>query len=210
MIHHKKQFIFLHAPRCAGKSVELAIWNQEPAWHSADHRLPSEYITTYGRETWDSYFKFAFARNPWDRMVSRYRVLIQRGNRITEDFNDWLKNTPQMLINVVPQYHWFYYQDQPIDFIGKIENIESDWNYIVKRLALVELFPENYITSKPTRIPLKLPYVNLTKTAGKQKKRFHYTKYYNEESIEIVRERYKLDIEAFGYQFGNRKILRYA
>lgn len=207
MIHHEKQFIFLHAPRCAGKSVELAIWNQEPARRSADHRFPSDYIISYGRETWDSYFKFAFARNPWDRMVSRYKVLHQRRNRISDDFNHWLKNTPQMEINVVPQYHWFYYLDKPIDFIGKIENIESDWKYIVKRLALVEPFPKNYVTSKPTRIPLALPHVNATRITGKHKKRFHYTKYYNEESIEIVRERYKLDIEAFGYTFGNRKKL---
>ena len=67
-----------------------------------------------------------------------------------------------------------------IDFIGRFESVYSDFNFICEKLA----------------ISLKLPHQN--KTWNKS----NYTEYYNDETRQIVAEKYAKDIEYFGYKFG--------
>ena len=49
---------------------------------------------------------------------------------------------------------------------------------------------------------IDLPEITLPRLkSGFRKKSFHYTEYYDDESIEIVAERHKNDIRLFGYKF---------
>lgn len=175
MISHELQCIFLHPNKCGGKSIEKAIWNVEAQSRSADHRKPLDYINEYGQETWNKYFKFGFSRNPWDRLVSVYhgRIQLVKRKSIEPTFDLWLKSGN---INVHPQIDWL---TEDLDFIGRFENYEQDFEIVKSKLKL----------------KVELPHLN----ASKHK---HYTKYYNSETKELVYNLFKDDIIAFGYEFG--------
>jgi hypothetical protein len=67
-----------------------------------------------------------------------------------------------------------------MDFIGKFENLQKDFDYVMNRLNLPQqkLTHENCTLHKP------------------------YRDYYDDETEEVVAERYKDDINCFGYEFG--------
>ena len=67
-----------------------------------------------------------------------------------------------------------------VDVILRMETLQNDWD---------QLFPQLGI-----RDPLKLPLVNSSKHKD-------YRTYYSSEDIAFVREHWKEDIEAFGYNF---------
>ena len=67
-----------------------------------------------------------------------------------------------------------------VDFVGKLENYQSDFNRICDRLKISRI---------------KLPHVN-------QSKHKNYTKYYNNDTRKMIAEHYAEDIEYFGYDFG--------
>jgi len=71
----------------------------------------------------------------------------------------------------------------PMDFIGKVENIEEDYNKLVKLL-----------NSPISKTPLYKKNVS---------KHDHYTTYYDKDMIQIVNKLFEKDIETFKYKFEN-------
>jgi len=71
MILHDKKILFVHIPRTGGVSVERHFdWEGGVGWKDsnlAQHLTLEEYSWSYDL---NNYFKFAFVRNPWDRLVS--------------------------------------------------------------------------------------------------------------------------------------------
>ena len=65
-----------------------------------------------------------------------------------------------------------------VDFIGRIENIDTDWSIIAEKIGINK----------------KLPYRNVSNSGD-------YKKYYNNETKSLVAKRYKKDIDFFGYKF---------
>jgi len=185
--------VFVHIPKVAGTSIRNGVFN-------GDYEGP---IFENIPKDWDRYFKFTFVRNPYDRMVSAWKMFTQ-GMEKTKwaynkqpplkdtDFVDFLKIAIDDSIDyhlrdsvksvlrhhTLPQVHP-YHCFRELDFIGKFENLESDFSIVAKKIGL-----KNY----------KLNHLNKTK-------RIHYKEYYNDESFHLVSNNYKEDIERFEYNF---------
>jgi len=93
MISNNKKFIFVHAPKTGGSSIEKCL-NKfleekiiiegkntkvrgkltnplENSYNSLKHATCTELIKQYG-DRFDKFYKFSVIRNPWDRLLSLY------------------------------------------------------------------------------------------------------------------------------------------
>ena len=80
---HYYKCIFVHIPKNAGISVSYTLFGNT----GGSHRKLIDYERVFGRRIVKKYFKFAFIRNPWDRLVSTYFFLINGG--LTERDKKW-------------------------------------------------------------------------------------------------------------------------
>lgn len=116
----KAKAIFVHIPKCAGISVNKALFDSI----GGGHTTLDQYINIFPPALFKSYFKFTFVRNPWDRVVSAYTFLQKGGlNNWDNEFYEreikqydsfkafvqgWL--TPENLFkhhHFRPQHHYF-------------------------------------------------------------------------------------------------------
>lgn len=181
-------YVFIHINKTAGTSIGNAIGL--PVKH---HQTALEIIDKIGRDKWDTAYKFTLVRNPWDKVVSHYEYRRKRNKTEVAtrnvSFSEWVKKTygtdkdPFFYNNpkaFQPQVEWLK-DDQgkiAIDFIGKFESINDDFNQIKAIIG----------------IDAELPHLNASKRAG-------YQSYYDDETRQIVAEWFHEDIELFGYSF---------
>ena len=191
MIDHENKFIYIHIPKCGGTSVLTHLdspdVNGDSHWHYNRKPINENLV--------QDYFVFTFVRNPWDRFVSEVNWLKHnRPNtnsmsfeRICRKFknNRFQKYIGKSLAktHLIPQYDSASYAVRDIsnvDFIGRFENLQEDFNTICDKIGI------------PRQ---QLPHTNTTKHK-------HYTEYYDDETRQIVAEKYAKDIEYFDYEFG--------
>lgn len=141
-----------------------------------------------GKGLWDNYYTFTIVRNPWDRIVSLYYWYKNYGwtdfegkaekIRGLADFNAFVKSKYLEL----PSCSSYIYDSgkKIVNFVGKLESIEQDFNYICNQIGLPHI---------------DLPRENVTK------RKRDYKEYYNEETIKIVFNKYQDDIKNFGYTY---------
>ncbi|HBN25999.1 MAG TPA: hypothetical protein DD405_00820 [Desulfobacteraceae bacterium] len=234
MLCHKYKCLFVHIPKTAGQSIEhvflsllMLNWttraplllrpNNDPhnGPPSLAHLKASEYVMCnhITQEQFDSYFKFSFVRNPWDRIVSEYKY---RGYPKKFDFKTYLfKKLPEdswsdIYRHIIPQYD-FLFDDNGnllVDFIGYFENLQKDFDEVCRKLGIpVTLLPfvnkslKDMNISKNLKYPMKI-LINLMRYFKQKKNTFkHYTEYYDDESKEFVSHLYRKDIETFKYKF---------
>lgn len=148
---------------------------------------PEERRRETGRRQFDSYFKFGFVRNPWDRVVSLYErteALQLRNEMSFEQFVDWIQYSSATCVHSSPhryQLDWFVDPNGNVlaDFIGKFERLHEDWAFVAQKLSLNEKLPHRRANPRER----------------------HYTEYYSPRTRAIIAEKFKLDIERFGYEF---------
>jgi hypothetical protein len=188
--------IFVHIPKCAGTSVSRTL-SDRPALH---WKL-SYYRLVFQPDAFRDYFKFAFVRNPWDRLVSAYQYLREPTDLVAEsdvawakrhlaryaDFADFaLHGLPRWEVRrwltFVPQHEFVtlpWRRGPQVDFIGKVEDIGRDWPWVAQRLGL----PPGLGTFNRSR-----------RAAG-------YRGYYTPQTRAMVARVYAEDIRMFGYEF---------
>ena len=140
----------------------------------------------------DSAFKYAFCRNPYDRVVSHFFYAKKRHPEILDPSIEFLEYTrnfhnykryPKSIerfggkLAFRPQYELIEGID--MDFIGRFESLDQDL------LKLSETI------GKPIH---EVKRKNYNRTRHE-----HYSKCYNDESIDNVRKFYEKDFEFFGY-----------
>ena len=192
MIDHKhKLFLFIYRKR------EAHLWqkalNSSFPMNGNKHQ-DAMYFKEKCPDNFHSYFKFSLVRNPWARAVSYFHFKKHR-KRLAHDmtfgeFCNILSNgNDSSRINDV---NFFLHGrsaldflcdetgNSTMDFIGTLENFQVDFDFICNKIG----------------IPQKqLPHTFKTKHK-------HYTEYYDDETKELVAEKYKKDIEYFDYKFG--------
>jgi hypothetical protein len=150
--------------------------------------LPKQRRIDIGRKQFETYFKFGFVRNPWDRVVSLYerKEAGQLRDKMTfEQFVDWIQYSSATCIHSLPQRYqldWFVDPNGNVvaDFIGKFERLNEDWTFIAKKLGIDETLPHRRANPREQ----------------------HYTEYYDARTREVITNKFKIDIEHFGYEFG--------
>ncbi len=144
--------------------------------------MPAWRVRTYlGEEIWNSYYKFTFERNPWDRQVSFYHFRGRdRGDK--RGFDAFLRDRKNALVD-----NWGIYSIDErvcVDFLGRYERLEEDFEHVVRHLGL----PDD----------LCLPTVN---KSSKPDARFAYREYYSDWSRQRVADWYRREIEHLQYAF---------
>jgi hypothetical protein len=90
-------------------------------------------------QKWDSYYKFCFIRNPYDKIVSAWNHV----NRFNIPFKNYLRlinicNDVEFMHMFMPQVRNIINEKGKIDinYIGKFENLENDFQIILKNIGV--------------------------------------------------------------------------
>ena len=175
--------VFIHIPKTGGLSIRKGVFKESPRKRFFG-KIPNQY---------QDCFKFAFVRNPFDRLVSCWRYTCFERSRKRLSFPEFLEIAIDDNIPYDRQHPWRCFvrhhaipMTHPFnclhlaDFVGKFEQLQEDFNTICDMLKV----PQQ-----------QLPHKNKSKHK-------HYTEYYDDKTLSIVTEKYAKDIEDFGYKFG--------
>lgn len=213
MISLSKSFLFVHIPKTGGNSIQGVFrkYSEDkiitPKAHQ-DGIERFEVFSTFGglgkhatlldykREAkninvYKSLFKIATVRNPWDRLISYY-FSPNRGVK------EWDRESFIKLLSEVKPIKYYIKEnndkessetvsidpghdqlDSDMDYIIHFENLDHDFK---KVCSLIDIYPE------------KLPKRNVSS-------RKHYSFYYDDELKEMIRRKFKDEIECFGYEY---------
>jgi len=142
---------------------------------------------------YQNHFKFAFVRNPWDRLVSAWRNKIFRKNTLGLDpeLHEHLSRFNSFIEYISENHHLYlnnvHFKQQVnlidlehVDFIGRFEHFERDIHVIMDTLGL-----------QVKQIPWR----------NKSKDRRPFQEFYTDRTRDIVSRMYREDIEKLSYQF---------
>ncbi len=141
-----------------------------------------------------SLFRFAFVRNPWDRLVSVWANKVSSlkdlqpttdrfGPEVRTDwsfdrFARWAVEQAEPEGHFRPQSRHVTHEGQlVVDYIGRFEALDADWEAIRKRFGLAKLPRRNRSSHRP------------------------YRELFSADLRERVARYYEEDIERFGYTF---------
>ena len=121
-----------------------------------------------------------FSRNPWERITSIYFGRKQILKVDMPSFEVFVKDLDPDNNPTKSQLSWIKNKGDIVkpDFIGRVENYQSDWKVVCDNLGITK----------------ELPHLNASK-------HMTYQNYYNDQLKDIIYDRYKSDIEFFNYKF---------
>jgi hypothetical protein len=188
----KNNCIFIHIPKAAGTSVLHAL-SGSTVHIQRDHCSAFNFKSA-DKKRFEKSYKFAFVRDPVDRLQSVHRYLLSGGNGINNkrlstlistklvNFEDFVFNylDPMRLHTEVlfrPQFSFLCneHYDVLVDFVGRYEQIDKDFEIIKSQLNLSGDLPKSNISkaSSETRLDVKV--------------------------VDRIKELYSKDFELFGY-----------
>lgn len=197
IIDHAHKFIFIAVPKTASISIQFSL--------GYGHDIPEPDLYHAGitdvlaENACDGYFKFAFVRNPWDRLyslyhdftkkrITQYSQLVKHDKPLLSEFEDF--NDMCLRLHESSWRNDVFFKSQfnqlgdgkklLMDQVGRFETLQSDFNCICERIGLRD-------------VPLL--HMNQGQCARS------YAEHYSTEAIEAVRELYQDDVEHFGYEF---------
>jgi len=194
--------IFVHIPKCAGVTIANSLYGKR--W--AGHLRVLHFQSAFTKSEFDSYFKFAVVRNPWDRVYSAYRFLKDGGltnsdkawtaeNLVNyKDFGEFVKGwltkaSAETKAHFIPQHRFICApgaEGHAMDFLGRYERLQEDFDRIKRRM---------YPGGEGEKIELG----SLNRTSPSS---ISYVEAFTPETRDIVADVYAKDIALLGYRFG--------
>ena len=144
--------------------------------------MPAWRVRTYcGEAIWNSYFKFSFERNPWDRQVSWYHYKTKsKSEGAKPSFSAFNADKRRAFVE-----NWDLYTidgEIALDFVGRYETLEADFAHVLSKIGLAGA--------------VALPRTNVSKA-----KSTSYRDHYDDVSRGLVGDWYASEIKHFGYEF---------
>jgi chondroitin 4-sulfotransferase 11 len=230
IISDEARFVYFVEPKVACSSIKTALLSlfdleaagpvdEDDASDLDVHRLfagsgyqinKNQLARRMDRGEFREHFKFAFVRNPWDRLVSCYsdkvmdarragespfrHVPSERGSRLYRgmpfaEFVETVCEIPDEGSNMhfVSQHRIVCgpAEDRSImaDFVGRFENLSADFAEVARRIG----------GGKRLELPHRM------RSASRESR--PYTEFYDDRLKDLVHERYREDVEIFGYSF---------
>lgn len=204
IVSHRHRFVFVAVPRVATRALRQALtmqldamdWQQQNLF--ARHRLPVSDLAAaqHGHlsvrdirprlpeELWQSYLKFAFVRDPFERFVDTFlsleagddpdpAVVAARMKRALATARFRRRRL------TLPQTHFLIDEDGRVamDFVGRFETLDASWHQLCTRLGL-------------ETVPL---------ARRREPERRDWARYCDTELAGMIAEYYRDDLENFGY-----------
>lgn len=202
------RLIFIHNQKAAGSSIGQCLQQQVPDLRRelAQHALAVDGIARLGRAEWSRHYSFGFVRNPWARLVSWHRMIMERPDVLRADpwwfyvrakgarFEDFILRCVDEVAEPRGDFTYRrsatrnqvdYFADESggeaVSFIGRYENLARDFA-VVQRAVGLPVAP--------------LPWINRTQADD-------YRAHYDARTRAVVAERFARDIARFDYTFDN-------
>ncbi len=146
----------------------------------------------YSPQKYKDYFKFAFVRNPWDRLVSGWSDKVVNMNALNfdpqalsemqqfENFVAYCTGLDLVTCNIHFRHQCRLIDLNEVNYIGRLEHFNEDLTKIFRILQLPEI--QIPVMNKSIRDP-------------------SYHSYYTDDTRRMVSEMYRKDIQLFGYTF---------
>jgi len=142
-----------------------------------NHISANEIRDRVNTKIWNSYFKFCFERNPWDKVLSYY--YWRNRKKQCPAMNEFISSGSFRRASDFDLYT--IDGEIAMDFIGRYEKLEDDLDYIQTQINL----------------PEKLQLVKAK--AGHRKNREHYKDILSQDEIDMISNVFYKEIEYFGY-----------
>lgn len=216
--NRQNKLLFVHIPKTGGTSIEYYFemdqpdnfcfyrWDRDQVDFIEKHKHltnsdkityePQHYPQNVLRDLIDNYqeyFKFTFVRNPYTKMLSEYYWLLNLKNQAPKNFDprgfhewcmDFLSN-----INSSHKEPQVSFIDDSINFIGKFESMEHDFNLLIEQL--ISRKNQLYLYQKKA-----LPILN---TVGQKKDLL--LPYVFDKTRNLIFQTYREDFKQFNYDY---------
>jgi hypothetical protein len=188
-ISHEKNFVWFRVAKVGTRTI-LHHFRTNGVVLDAEH----PYFVHYSPKLYANYLKFAFTRNPWERLVSCWVDKVANANdRTVFNFSD-------TELGRMKQFGSF------VEYVATLD-ITNCNNHIRSQCALIDLNNVDYIGRMETfaadfsRIchNLKIPWQTIIPINVTSRK--FYREYYTDKLRDKVFEIYRKDIQVFGYEF---------
>ena len=196
----QKQVIFLAVPKVASRAIKnaLAEWTGDMTVADDQSAVWRRMRTLEAVRDADDAFRFAFVRNPLDRLLSCYAHKIERARTRPElpfafekyggvfdpemsfeTFVERVASIPDRRADqhFASQHHFLALDSVPVvDFIGHLETMDTDWEQLRAAQGFPALKKRNHTTHAAWRDGYDAP------------------------TARLAAERYRTDIDLFGYR----------
>jgi hypothetical protein len=219
LLSHSHRFIFIHIGKTAGMSIRNALqpYCAEPdkfkirrpsplkdgqpnplytMWETLLlHPKAREVKRELPAETFDTAFKFAFVRNPWDYMVSLYHFMLSD-----------LEIPRHAEVKALPDFtafvDWSAHETAPFPKgITKLQSdmvTDKDGKLLIDRVCYYETLRQDFdAVCQHVGIAAELPHLNSSRHRD-------YRTYYTDRTRALVQDHFHPDIALFGYTFDGR------
>jgi hypothetical protein len=188
--------IFVHVPKTGGTSVRAGLYGTDTT------HVPLSRFLAFDPDRHARYFKFAFVRNPWNRVHSAWRYLSAKVGNVSFPDGRWAtehlsgldtferfvralddgrrRRTILRWVHFRPQVDWLRIPGRPghgCDFIGRFESIDEDFRHVCARLG----------------VERRLPFLRASKGGPERSP-------YTAALADRVGELYAADVATFGYR----------